>query len=160
MGVDTTRLEEFLARHRLVGADTMVFIYHLEDHPTYAPLTQVIFEAWEVGTTRGVTSMITLLEILVKPKREGHAQAARDYQEVLTTYPNLQLVDLDLRVADIASDLRAKYNLKTPDAIQVAATQSAGGTAFLTNDPSFRRVTEIEVLLLDDLLTPIKTTSE
>jgi predicted nucleic acid-binding protein len=159
LGINTARLEEFLVQHRLIGADTMVFIYHLEDHPTYAPLTQVIFEAWEAGSTRGVTSIITLLEILVKPKREGNLEAVRDYKEMLTTYPNLQLVDLGLEVADVASDLRAKYNLKTPDAIQIAATQHAGGTAFITNDPAFRRVTEIEVLVLDDLLTPKKTAS-
>jgi len=51
-----------------------------------------------------------------------------------------------------ASGLRAKYNLKTPDAIQIAATLQAGGTAFITNDPAFKRVTEIEVLVIDQLI--------
>jgi hypothetical protein len=32
-------LEDFLARHKRVGVDTVVFIYHLEDHPRYAQLT-------------------------------------------------------------------------------------------------------------------------
>ncbi|MBI4595931.1 MAG: PIN domain-containing protein [Candidatus Tectomicrobia bacterium] len=89
--------------------DTMVFIYHPEDHPTYAPLTEVIFESWEAGSSFGATSIIALLEILVKPKREGNWEAVRDYKEMLTTYPNLQLVELDLDLADRSSDLRAKY---------------------------------------------------
>ena len=152
MGVATPSLEELLNRHRLIGADTRVFIYHLEDHPTYAQITQEIFEAWEAGSTLGVSSIITLLEILVKPRREGNHQAVRDYREMLTTYPNLQLLDLDLELADKASALRAKYNLKTPDAIQVAAAMHAGGTAFITNDLSFKRVHGIEVVLLDELL--------
>jgi hypothetical protein len=36
-------LEEFLARHKRVGVDPVVFIYHLEDHPRYARLTQPLF---------------------------------------------------------------------------------------------------------------------
>jgi hypothetical protein len=73
----------------------MVFIYHLEDHPKYAQVTETIFESWEAGRTSGVSSIITLLEILVKPKREGNLEAARDYREMLTTFPNLHLVNLD-----------------------------------------------------------------
>ena len=152
LGIDTASLEDFLNRHRLIGADTMVFIYHLEDHPVYAPLTEMIFESWEAGSTFGITSIITLLEILVKPKRDRNSDAVRDYKEILTTYPNLRLVNLDPELADRASDLRAKYNLKTPDAIQIAATLQAGGIAFITNDPAFKRVTEIEVLMLNDLI--------
>lgn len=145
-------LEEFLARHKQIGADTMVFIYHLEDHPTYAPLTQSIFEAWEEGRNCGVTSVITLLEVLVKPKQEGNLEAAHDYRELLTTYPNLSIVDVDLTLADLASDLRAKYGIRAPDALQIAATLQAGATVFITNDEQLKCVTELEVMLLDDLL--------
>jgi len=67
-------------------------------------------------------------------------------------YDGLDGVDLDLELADKASGLRAKYGLKTPDAIQIAATLQAGGAAFLTNDPILKRVTEIEILMLDDLV--------
>jgi predicted nucleic acid-binding protein len=150
----TRALEEFLSRHKQVGADTMVFIYHLEDHPTYAPLTQTIFEAWEEGRNSGVTSVITMLEVLVKPKRERDLDAARDYQGLLTTYPNLHIVDADLAVAGLAADLRAKYAIRTPDALQIAAALHAGASGFITNDEQLKQVADegIEVLLLDDLL--------
>lgn len=145
-------LEEFLGRHQQFGVDTMVFIYHLEDHPTYAPLTQRIFEAWEEGRNVGVTSVITLLEILVKPKQEGNVEATQDYRELLTTLPNLHILDIDLALADLASDLRAKYRMRTPDALQLAAALHAGATGFISNDERLKRVAEIETLLLDDLL--------
>jgi predicted nucleic acid-binding protein len=64
-------VDAFLSRHKKVGLDTMVFIYHLEDHPRYVPLTQRIFEALEAGENRGVTSVIAILELLVRPKVEG-----------------------------------------------------------------------------------------
>ncbi len=128
----------------------MVFIYHLEDHATYAALTQPIFEAWEAGRNSGVTSVITLLEIMVKPKREGKQEAAQDYWELLTTFPHLSIVEIDLALADRASDLRAKYGIRTPDALQVAAALSAGATGFITNDEQLKSLTELEVLLLSD----------
>jgi len=144
-------LKAFLSRHRRVGADTMVFIYHLQDHPRYSPLTQLLLEAWEMGRNAGVISVITLLEVLLKPRREGNMEAARDYLELLTTYPNLMIVEVDLQVAELASDLRARYGVRTPDALQVAAALRAGATVFITNDRRLKRVAELEVVLLDEL---------
>jgi len=150
----TRAVEKFLAQHKRIGVDTMVFIYHLQDHPTYAPLTHAIFEAWEEGENSGITSVITMLEILVKPKRDGNFEAARDYEELLTTYPNLHILDIDLQVATLAADLRAKYRIRTPDALQIATALRAGASGFITNDEQLKQVAEdgIEVLLLDDLL--------
>jgi predicted nucleic acid-binding protein len=145
-------LEKFLSRHERVGADTVVFIYHLEDHPRYARLTQRVFEAWEEGRNSGVTSVITLLELLVKPKREGKREVARDYLELLSTYPNLTIVEVDIGLADLAADLRAKYGLRTPDALQLAAALQAGAGGFITNDSRLKGVAELEVVLLDELL--------
>ena len=147
-------VEKFLARHERIGVDTMVFIYHLQDHPTYASLTHVIFEAWEEGRNFGITSVVTMLEILVKPKRDGDFEAARDYEELLATYPNLRILDVDIAVAVLAADLRAKYAIRTPDALQIATAVHAGASGFITNDEQLRQVAQegIEVLLLDDLL--------
>jgi predicted nucleic acid-binding protein len=145
-------LEKFLSRHERVGADTVVFIYHLEDHPRYARLTQRVFEAWEEGRNSGVTSVITILELLVKPKREGKREVARDYLELLSTYPNLTIVEVDIGLADLAADLRAKYGLRTPDALQLAAALQAGAKGFITNDSRLKGVAELEVVLLDELL--------
>jgi hypothetical protein len=39
------RLLEFLKSHPVVGLDTSIFIYHLEDHPRYAPMTEIIFDS-------------------------------------------------------------------------------------------------------------------
>jgi len=59
---------------------------------------------------------------------------------------------MGLDVAKKASDLRAVDRIKTPDAIQVATALHYGATMFITNDRSFERVKEIEVLLLDKFL--------
>lgn len=141
---------------KAIGIDTMVFIYHLEDHPSYCMITEKIFEAVENGRHNAVTSVITLLEILVKPKKENNTAAVKDYRDILFTFPNLKIIDVDVRVSDVASNLRAKYNIKTPDAIQIATAVLAGAGTFITNDESLRKVKEIRVSLLDEMVKQAK----
>lgn len=139
-------------KDKIIGIDTMVFIYHFEDHPGYSHTTEKILGAVEEGRYHAVTSVITLLEILVKPKREGNLSAAKDYKDLLLTFPNLKIYDLDMRIADMASDLRARYGIKTPDAVQIATTISGGGKTFLTNDGTLKNIEEVRVMLLDEIV--------
>lgn len=76
--------------------------------------------------------------------------AAR-YQQILVGTQNVTSRYVKENVALTAADLRARYRLKTPDAIQLATAISEECEAFLTNDRDLRRVTEISVLILDDL---------
>ena len=76
------------------------------------------------------------------------------FYALLSTYPNLHWVELTLPVADAAARLRAEFNLKTPDAIQAASALALQATGFISNDPAFKRLKNLEVLILDDLLVP------
>lgn len=145
-------LARFLRRHRVVGADTMVFIYHLQDHPRYVPATQTILDAWEGGSHQGITSVLSLAEVLVKPLRDGNKEAADDYRRLLTTFPNLRLMDVSRGIVELAARLRAAHGLPMPDMIQVATALTAGATGFISNDAGFRRVKDLEILLLDDVI--------
>jgi predicted nucleic acid-binding protein len=53
--------------------------------------------------------------------------------------------------AERAADLRARYGLKTPDALQIGCALESGCDAFLCNDLALKRVTELRVLALDEL---------
>lgn len=143
---------EYLRRHTVVGLDTSLFIYHLEDHPRYGVITADLFSEMEKGGFKGMTSFLTLMEILVKPKADGKTEVVQDYEFVLTTFPNLSFVPLGLEVARRAADLRAAYRLRTPDAIQVATALVQGATALLTNDRKLKVVNELDVSILNDWL--------
>jgi predicted nucleic acid-binding protein len=146
------RLLEFLKSHPVVGLDTSIFIYHLEDHPRYAPVTETIFHSLEEGRNQGITSFLTLIEILVKPKAEELLEVARDYEYYLTTFPNLTLFPFDLEIARKASDLKALSRIKTPDAIQLATALHHGATGFLTNDRMLEKATGLEIAVLDKVM--------
>jgi predicted nucleic acid-binding protein len=145
------RLTEKLTRAGVVGIDTPVFIYHLEAHPQYAPFTQAFFLGLEQGQWRGVTSTITLMEINVRPWQAGREDVARKYEALLVHFPNLEIADINRDVARLAAQLRARFNLRPPDALQVAASLSYGATLFLTNDQRLARLQPVlEIAVLDD----------
>ncbi|HLB32558.1 MAG TPA: PIN domain-containing protein, partial [Patescibacteria group bacterium] len=70
------------------------------------------------------------------------------YQELLTGFPNLTIADVDLKIADLSSSLRAKYKLATPDAILVATALSHGATGFITADIGLRKIRELEMFVI------------
>ena len=54
-------LSKRLAKAKVIGLDTPVFIYFLEDNERYGPLAQLTISGIEKGKWEGVTSTITLM---------------------------------------------------------------------------------------------------
>jgi predicted nucleic acid-binding protein len=146
-------LSKRLAKAKVIGLDTPIFIYFLENNEQYGELARITINGIEKGKWEGVTSTITLMEITVRPWQLGRESAAREYEAVLVHFPNLSIVDVDRKVARAAAQLRAKYNVPPPDALQVAASLSSGAKAFLTNDKRLAKLQElIDVIVLDDFV--------
>ena len=95
--------------------------------------------------------MVALTEVLTKPKKVGDTKTECEYRDLLLHSRNFKLIQIDSTVAERAADLRARYSLRTPDALQIAAALETGCQAFLTNDMQLKRVTELRVLILDEL---------
>ena len=146
------QLSQRLGSFSKVGLDTSVFIYHFEKHPIYSPLTQELLSDIEKGVRKGITSTITLMEIIVKPLSLGKNDIARKYEALLMNFPNLEVVDPDQDVIRQAARLRAEYRLRPPDALQVSACLLGGAEAFITNDHQLDRLKEkMDIVILDDL---------
>ncbi len=146
------RLAAFLRHHRRIGLDTSIFIFQVEANPKYRDLVHAIFEWLEGPRGRAVTSTVTMREILVGPYRLGDLDAVNNFYALLSTFPHLEWVELSLEIADHAARLRAEYNLRTPDAIQAATTLSRQATGLISNDSTFKKVSGLDVLILDELL--------
>ncbi|MEW6610845.1 MAG: PIN domain-containing protein [Patescibacteria group bacterium] len=142
-------LTQFLSRHRVVALDTPVFIYQFEKHPTFSPLTNIVFIACEQRRCQAVCATITLLELLVKPKQLHRPDLALIYYDTLTSSPYLSVIDLNPFIANIAAGVRAQYNVRSPDAIVIATGLSQGATGLITADKDLKRVKEIDVFVLE-----------
>ena len=145
-----TPLATALNRRYILGVDSMVFIYHIEGHASYIALTRILFQRIQSGKNKAVSSMLSLTEVLTGSYRKGREDLTLLYRGLLKEYPNLTLWPLDQETAERAASLRARYEISTPDAIQIATALQNGATAFLTNDKQLVRVKELDVLLLDD----------
>ena len=151
MGVSTLR--QAIQRNRLLFLDTMVFVYHLNRHPTYGPGVREVLEQVEAGNVRAITSALTVAEILTGPAQQGNNAAVANFELYLRHFPNLDIIDVGLEHARQIAQVRAQTGLRLPDSVQIAVAQAAGAQAIVTNDRKWRgRVGSLALILLDDYL--------
>jgi len=126
----------------------MIFLYFFEEKKDYIEETQKIFENIQENKNDAVTSVITLLEASVLPFSINKRERAFKYLHLLLTMPNLLVNNVDPNVALKAAELRAKYRIKTPDAIQLATAILGNATGFITNDKKLKAVKELDIFIL------------
>jgi len=146
------QLRTLLRSHRRVALDTCIFIYQWEANPRYSPLTDYIFSTLEQSHFVALTSTITLTELLVHPYRNQDTVRANELLGMLSTFPHLEWISPDLEIAVRAAEIRAHHRLQTPDAIQAATAIHSRATAFITNDPIFTRIPDLQTVVLDRFL--------
>ncbi len=147
-----TKLDNALMGITKLGIDTSPFIYFIERHPVYLALMQNIIQQIDADKMMGYSSVITMTEVLVHPKKLNQLAIEKKYRQLLQNSRNFELIAIDENIAEHAADLRARYNLRTPDSLQIAATYQVGCQAFLTNDKRLKNVSELRIIVLDDLL--------
>ena len=94
-----------------------------------------------------VTSRLSRLECRSKPLRTGNVWNLARF-EVLFGGVELTIVDVTEAIIETATNLRAKYNLKTPDAIHYATAIEASATVFLTGDKALAHCAEVPVEII------------
>jgi predicted nucleic acid-binding protein len=151
--VSADGVDAFLEKHRSIGLDTCVVIYAVESHPKYLALVKQILRWIRGENGHAITSTVTMTEALVRPYRRADLALVQEFHALLVTYPHIDWIPPTLHIANRAAQIRADHNLRTPDAIQAATALAAGVTGFVTNDPIFRRVPSLDVLILDELLS-------
>jgi predicted nucleic acid-binding protein len=145
------KLDDALSGVSRLGFDTPPVIYFVESYPQYDALVTEVFQRIDRSLLSGYTSVITLSEVLVQPLLHGDTHLQNEYRDLLLNSENFSMLPIEPSIAESAAGLRARYRLRTPDALQIAAALAAGCEAFLTNDVTLRRVTDLEVLILDEL---------
>ncbi|MGI9055322.1 MAG: type II toxin-antitoxin system VapC family toxin [Pyrinomonadaceae bacterium] len=145
------KLDDAFLNIDLIGLDTSPFIYFVEQNQLYVDVMREIFRRITNSEFQAASSVISLTEVLVQPLRQGNQKLADEYRDLLFNGANFQLFPLTVQIAETAAELRAKYNLRTPDALQIASALENGCDAFLCNDKGLKRVTGIKILILDEI---------
>ena len=99
------------------------------------------------GVSHFVTSHLSRLECRCHPMRNGDPGLLSAY-DLFFGAKEMTLLNIDERVIDIATRLRATYAFKSPDAIHLASAIACEADCFLTGDTKLARCTEIKIELL------------
>ena len=137
--MSTATLDRALEGVRLATIDSSVWLAFLTTHDGTHHLARHLFRrvAEDGDPLRAELSVITATESMVRPARVGPAEVGR-MRAYLGGFPHVSLVPVDLEIATTAAVVRARSNLKTPDAFIVASALVRGAEALVTNDASWR----------------------
>ncbi len=142
-------MEKFTGK--IIFLDTAPLIYFIEGHSQYQQKLKQLFLLNDEGHFKFLSSVITLLEVLVKPLKEGQNKTVEQYKKILTNAEGIDIFEITIPVTIKAAELRAKYNIHTPDALQIATAIERQADFFLTNDLRLKQVVEIKVVTISEL---------
>ncbi len=126
----------------MIYLDANIVIRLVEgDAATRAPLEARL--AGSLGVVGSlVTSRLSRLECRSKPLSTGQLATLAQFDAFLSGV-EIVMTDVSAAVIELATELRAKYNLKTPDALHYATAVDVGATVFLTGDRALLRCFEV-----------------
>jgi predicted nucleic acid-binding protein len=137
---------------KTVFFDTAPFIYVFENKLPYKKLLTPVFLAVDAGTLQAVSSLITVVEVLSKPYGLKQWDLVKTYRKLFGRSSKIDVLPITLETADLAAQVRGKYNMKTPDAIQWATAALHNVDYFLTNDKGFKILNDDRVLIVEDYI--------
>jgi predicted nucleic acid-binding protein len=137
----------------VVYVDANAVIYRGERIEPYLTASAPLWDAVDAGRARIVTSELTLLEVLVKPMREGKTALVAFYRQLVLGTVGFTALPLTRPILEKAAELRAFHALKTPDAIHAATALSSSCVELVTNDAGFLHVPGLSVALLSQVVS-------
>ena len=125
-------------------------IYYIEERKGSIEILDPLFNLNIRGYTEFITSTLTLLEVLVLPIRLRKKDLVDQYEMILTQSDSINIIELNLGISRLAAEIRAEYNYKTPDSIQLATAINSNSDYFLTNDKKLKH-SNLKIITPDDL---------
>ena len=134
--------------------DTMLFIYLIEEHPTYVERLEQILARIETRGDQLCSSALAPGEVLVAAKERNDQRLAEAIRTVICP-PHVELLPFDGTAAENYAEIRARRGAKLADAIHLACAAAAGVDLFLTNDAELVRLDVRGIRFIAGLDTPV-----
>jgi predicted nucleic acid-binding protein len=134
--------------------DANILIYALESETDRGDIARRCLVAVDRGSVVGITSELTLVEVLPHPLKARDRKLIDGYRWLLGTQTRLQVIPIDRSVLEHAATIRSELGATTPDAIHVATALLSGCETFLTNDDRLRTPKGLMRASLSELALP------
>jgi len=132
-----------------VVIDTQPLLKLLTKEEGWEPIHKLITMVERGKVTAGI-STVTLTEIYYIYLREGGEDLAQTRTEQLRGNPHLEKMPVGEDVAVTAGRLKGKHRIPISDAF-IAATAHIKKRPLISDDPDFKKITEIETLTSEEL---------
>jgi len=100
-------------------------------------------------TLDAAVSRLSWLECRVKPARDEDLETLARFDSYFAN-PSLAWVELSRDVVELATEIRIRHDLRTPDALQAACCLQFGPEhVFITGDSAFKKVVALNVHVLN-----------
>jgi predicted nucleic acid-binding protein len=152
--VSLQSLEQALPGGERILLDSSTLIAYLNGGEPATPVAVHIIERFvRPGRNHAIISMLSIVEILVRPLRAG-APGGQHALTFLTRTPHFQLADVDIWIAHRAAVVRAQHNMRTPDALVSATGLTHQVGHLVTNDDRWKRLQGVntDICYLEDHL--------
>lgn len=143
-----------------VYLDANVFIAAYETQGARSDHAWWLLDAIEDGELLGVTSELTLAEILVRPFEEEDRDLVQSYQDIISSADCLEVPAVTRQVLLEAAMLRSmRRSLRLPDAIHVASARLNSCGYIVSDDRRLPFAPGLELVQLGPhVLSTIRTT--
>lgn len=133
-------LERSLPAGERLLLDTSGLIAYLGKPQHTTPIVQHVVDACvRSGRNPAIVSMVTVMELLVRPLEVGPGEEYDHVLDFLQRFPNLQAKPIDLHVAHEAASLRAQHRFSPPDALIIGTGLVSQVGHLVTNDERWKK---------------------
>lgn len=146
---DTASFRKTLAEAGIVYVDASVLALHLTGNAAYLPLTRVLLQGLSTGEFEGLTSAITIYQLLVEPYRSGREKVAARAEQLVSALPGLDLVPVSPTICRQAAQVKAQIGGSLTRAIQIATALAGDSEVYVTQRSTLRRIAGLGVAQLD-----------
>jgi predicted nucleic acid-binding protein len=130
--------------------DACILIYLVEAaSPFHAIVVRRLLQHQADPASRLVTSRLSCLECRMRPIRDNDRELLSAFDRLFSAN-RMVIVEITAEVVASATNLRARYGFKTPDAIHLASAIEGKADLFLTGDSTLARCTDIAVEVIAD----------
>jgi predicted nucleic acid-binding protein len=127
--------------------DTNIAIYVVEGNPAVAPKAVRRLATAQSAGGSFMISDLTRMECLIGPLKTNNTAVQASFHAFFAR-SDVRVVAITPAVCDRAAHIRAAYNFKPMDALQLASAAEHGANVFLTADARLASFTSLSVEIL------------
>lgn len=126
--------------------DTNIIIYFLEKNDKFFDKVLPYFRKAETKDIKLHTSSLSYMKLLILVVKNKDINLEAKYNFLFKNFFNV--ANIDIETAKIGAQIRGRYGIRTPNALQIACAVRSGYKQFITSDRRLKKIDGIEIVII------------